>query len=189
MHRWTSLTFGLLFVAAVIGIVLASRLPQAELSVASASPSASAPVPLSSENPVVLDAGVATDAEADSAIRSAFQRLPDGGPVPKLPDAAPKSVELGVVLFQYRGAQNAPTNSRSRQEARAKAEAVIELAKKDFDEAVKLGDPGSLANAGNIPRNVLEPAVEYSVFTLEPGAVHLEALDTPRGFWIVRRLK
>jgi hypothetical protein len=158
---------------------------------ASAPASASAPVPVAvgSENPVAMDAGVAGDAQTDSALKSAFELLPDGGPVPKLPETAPKSVEVGVVLFQYRGAQNAPSNARTRDEAKQKAEQTLQLAQKDFDEAVKLGDPGSLTNAGTIPRNVLEPLVEHIVFSLEPGALHTEPLDTPRGFWIVRRLK
>jgi len=189
MHRWTSLAFGLLFVAAVVGIVLASRLPEPQLAVASASAPASSPPPVSSETPVAVDAGAPDEVESASARKSAFRTLPDGGPVPKLAESAPQSIELGIVLFQYRGAQNASSDSRTRDEAKRKAEQLIELAKEDFDEAVKLGDPGSLASAGTIPRNVLEPVVEYTVFNLEPGALHTEPLDTPRGFWIVRRLK
>lgn len=190
MHRWTSLVFGLLFVAAVAGIVLASRQPAVETSIASASASASAPrPPASTENPVRVEPPEPTDAGVDSANSSAFHVLADGGPVPALSDDAPKRVQLGVVLFQYAGAQGAPTNSRSKDAARSKAQDTIELAKKDFDEAVKLGDPGSLSNAGDIPRNVLEPVIEYTVFRMEPGAVHPEPIDTPRGYWIVRRLK
>ena len=115
--------------------------------------------------------------------------MPDGGNVPKLPDSAPKTVTLGVILFQYKGAQGAARTTRSKEEARKKAEELLPLASKDFDEAVKHGDPGSLSNAGALPRSVLEPAIEYTVFTLASGAVHPEPLDTPRGFWIVRRVK
>lgn len=192
MQRWTSLAFGLLFVAAVMGLVVASQQPKEEpaaavtASASSAAPSASADP---AEDPVAVDAEVPIDAGVESAKSSAFNTLADGGPVPKLPEDAPKSVQLGVVLFQYKGAQGAPSNARSKTSAREKAEGVIELAKKDFDEAVKLGDPGSLVNAGDIPRSVLEPVVEYTVFTMEPGVVHPEPLDTPRGFWIVRRIK
>lgn len=182
--------FGLLFVAAVVGIVMASRQPAVEASIASASASASAPPPSASiENPVRTDPVEPMDAGVDSANSSAFRVLADGGPVPALPDDAPKRVQLGVVLFQYSGAQGAPSNSRTKDAARSKALDTIELAKKDFDEAVKLGDPGSLSNAGDLPRNVLEPVIEYTVFRLEPGEVHPEPLDTPRGYWIVRRLK
>jgi len=184
--------FGLLFVAAVAGIVMASRQPAVESSIASASAAASAssaPPTTSIENPVRTDPVVPSDAGVDSAASSAFHVLADGGPVPALSDDAPKRVQLGVVLFQYKGAQGAPTNSRTKAAARSKAQDTIELAKKDFDEAVKLGDPGSLGNAGDIPRNVLEPVIEYTVFRMEPGAVYPEPLDTPRGYWIVRRLK
>jgi hypothetical protein len=34
---------------------------------------------------------------------------------------------------------------------------------------------------------VLEPEVEWSLFTLAPGEVG-EPVDTPRGYWIPRRL-
>lgn len=191
MHRWTSLVFGLLFVAAMVGLVLASRteVPAgSEYTAASASVSASAAAPAASENPVTVDAGPSVY-EADSAASSAFATLADGGPIPNLPDDAPKQVRLGIILFQYRGAEGAPGSARDKQAARAKAEAAVELAKKDFDEAVKLGDPGSLADAGNLPRSVLEPLLEYTVFTLDVGAMHPKPLDTPRGYWIVRRIK
>ena len=189
MHRWTTLAFGLLFVAAVVGLVFASRLPTAETTVASASASVSAPAAKASENPVPVDAGPPDDASAGSAQSSAYTTLPDGGPVPALPETAPKSVQLGVVLFQYKGAQGAPSDARSKQAALTKAEQALALAQKDFDEAVKLGDPGSQANAGSIPRGVLEPLIEHTVFLLDPASVHPLPLDTPRGFWIVRRLK
>ena len=182
--------FGLLFVAAIAGIVMASREPAVESPVASASASAAVPSPPpKTENPVRADPVEPMDAGVDSAASSAFHMLADGGPVPALSDDAPKRVQLGVVLFQYKGAEGAPTNSRTKAAARSKAHDTIELAKKDFDEAVKLGDPGSLGNAGEIPRNVLEPVIEYTVFRMDPGAVYPEPIDTPRGYWIVRRLK
>jgi parvulin-like peptidyl-prolyl isomerase len=43
-------------------------------------------------------------------------------------------------------------------------------------------------DAGTIPRGVLEPTVEYALFTLKPGDVS-DPIDTPRGFWIVRRIE
>lgn len=189
MQRWTSLAFGLLFVAAIVGLLFTGHTP--EPTVASAAPSASSPPapPPSSADPVAVDALTPVDAGADSAESSAFSKLPDGGEVPKLPDSAPKTVTLGVVLFQYRGSQGAARSARTKEEARKKAMDALPLAGKDFDEAVKHGDPGSLTNAGALPRNVLEPAIEYTVFTLKPGELYPEPLDTPRGFWIVRRVK
>jgi parvulin-like peptidyl-prolyl isomerase len=189
MHRWTPLVFGLLFVAAIIGILLPSRRPVAELAVASASASASSAPPTASENPVPVDAGLDTEEASEPARSSAFTKLPDGGAIPPLPEGTPKRVQFGVVLFQYKGAQGASSSTRSKGAALAKAKQALIAAQKDFDEAVKLGDPGSHANAGGIPRGVLEPLIEHHVFRLEPGAVYPEPLDTPRGFWIVRRVK
>lgn len=181
--------FGLLFVAALAGILLASRQPVAEPAVASASASASVAPPAASENPVALDAGTDDEDTPKSADSSEYDKLPDGGTLPPLADSAPKRVQLGVVLFQYQGAQGAAASARSKEAALAKAQQALLVAQKDFDEAVKLGDPGSQANAGGIPRGVLEPLIEYRVFGLEPSTLYPEPLDTPRGYWIVRRIK
>jgi hypothetical protein len=117
--------------------------------------------------------------------------LPEGDEWPsdagKLPADAPSTVGFGVILFTYKGAQGAPANARPKEEARALAKGIVEAAQKDFAEAVKKGDHGSTADAGHIPRGVLEPDVETALFKLEKGAVNPEPLDTPRGFWVVRR--
>jgi hypothetical protein len=105
-----------------------------------------------------------------------------------LPANAPKLVRFGVILVQYRGAQGAGQGARSRDEAAALARTLAEAAKTDFKAQVVKGDPGSLDDAGRIPRGVLEPGAELVLFTLEKGAVS-EPLDTPRGFWIVKRLE
>jgi len=34
---------------------------------------------------------------------------------------------------------------------------------------------------------VLEPSVEYAVFRLKKGEVSDVPIDTPRGFWVVKR--
>jgi hypothetical protein len=103
-----------------------------------------------------------------------------------LPATAPKTVRFGVVLIQYRGAQFAPEGARSRAEALELVRSLHEIARRDFRAAVKQGDPGSTDDAGRIARNILEPQLEYELFTLAPGAVS-EPLDTPRGYWIARR--
>jgi len=112
----------------------------------------------------------------------------DGGGKP-LPAGAPATVSFGVVLFTYQGVQFAPTGARTKEEALEKAKGVVEDAKKDFAEAVKKGDRGSTADAGRIPRGVLEPELELVLFTLDKGAVHPEPIDTPRGYWVVRRVE
>ncbi len=113
--------------------------------------------------------------------------IPDGGKLPELSDA-PKSVRFGVVLLQFKGAQGAKSDARSYDEAKAKAAELAALAREDFAAAVKAGDRGSTENAGRMYRNILEPAPEAALFSLEKGAVS-DPIDTPRGIWIVKRLK
>jgi len=91
------------------------------------------------------------------------------------------------VQFTYQGAQFAGSDARSKELSRQKAEATLELAKHDFAAAVAKGDRGSTADAGRIPRGVLEPPIEYVLFTLDKRTVYPMVIDTPRGYWIVRR--
>lgn len=104
-----------------------------------------------------------------------------------LPKDAPKEVRFGVILVQYRGAEQAPGNALTKDAALAKANGLVAEARQSFDEAVKKGDRGSTADAGTMPRGVLEPTLEYALFTLKKGEVYGSPLDTARGFWILRR--
>jgi hypothetical protein len=114
-------------------------------------------------------------------------RLLDGTPPPALGPDAPKSARFGVVLVQYRGAQRAPANARSKQEALAMAQSLAELARNDFKAAVEKGDGGSAENLGRIGAGVLEPAPNYILFSLPPAGVG-GPVDTPTGYWIIRNL-
>ncbi|HEY4104989.1 MAG TPA: peptidylprolyl isomerase [Polyangiaceae bacterium] len=120
-------------------------------------------------------------------VTEGFETFPDGGKVPELPNSAPAEVSFGVVQFTYQGAQFAGSDARSKEQARQKAESALELAKHDFAAAVAKGDRGSTADAGRIPRGVLEPPIEYVLFMLDKGTVDPMVVDTPRGFWILRR--
>lgn len=195
MQRTTSVTVGLLFVAAVAAVAVLGLRPKREpepasapktsasvhaVASSSAAPSGSA-VP--SSGPADLDAGVT----GDPMVTEGFENFPDGGKVPELPASAPARVGFGAVIFSYRGAQNAASDARTKEEARKKAAETIELAQKDFAAAVAKGDKGSTTDAGRLPRGVIEPPIEYVLFTLEKGKVHLEPIDTPRGYWVVRR--
>jgi parvulin-like peptidyl-prolyl isomerase len=113
--------------------------------------------------------------------------LPDGRQIPPLPADAPKAVHFGVVLVTYRGAEGSPSDARTKEAALAKAKELLPDAHRDFGEAVKKGDRGSTAQAGSMPRGVLEPGIEYVLFTLKKGEVYGEPIDTPRGYWILRR--
>jgi hypothetical protein len=153
------------------------RVPeQASTSLATPVPSASAPVRLpDTTSPAEL---VAASASAPTDDRLA----------PPLPEGAPGSVSFGVVLVAYRGAEGAPSGARSKEEALRKARELVQVARTaGFETAVGQGDRGSTPDAGKMPRGVLEASVEYSLFTLKIGEVYGEPVDTPRGFWVLRR--
>lgn len=103
-----------------------------------------------------------------------------------LPSGAPRTVKLGVVLVQYQGAEGASSAARPKRDALAYAEKLATDAKSDWRGAVKSGDSGSSEDIGRIPRGVLDPATEVAVFSLAPGEIS-GVLDTPRGYWIVKR--
>lgn len=133
--------------------------------------------------PIVLASPVSSNGLRDYSV------LPDGRPVPELPATAPKSCGFGAILFTYDGVQLAPRHPRSKSDALELARRLIPEAELDFPETVKKGDPGSLAEAGSIARGVLERSIEYQLFTLEKGKVYPEPIETPRGFWIMRRTR
>jgi hypothetical protein len=133
---------------------------------------------------LALDGGLPEDLEL--SFDAGFE-MPDGGTVPELSDA-PKSVRFGVVLIQYAGAEGAGPKTRSPDDAKALADELAAMAKEDWEGAVKKGDPGSAEDAGRMFRNILEPAPEAVLFSLEEGEVS-QPVDTPRGLWIVKRLK
>lgn len=188
MQRSKTIAVGLLVVVAIAIAVVVSRSSKPKVSSArpsaSAAPSASValPLPPPSASAAVLD--LSEPGEGDSV---GFDILPDGKKAPPLPASAPQTVSFGVVVFSYAGAESAGSGARTKEQAREKAEAVLADAKTDFAKAVARGDRGSTASAGRVPRGVLEPAAEYVLFTLPKGEVAPAPVDTPRGYWVVRR--
>lgn len=185
MQRWTSVVVGVLSSAALVAAMYKAGAPASRGAMPTPSASASAP-PLTSAAPAPSGSAGEEDLAGPSLL-PVPEEIGDGGK--PLPANAPATVSFGVVLFTYQGVQFAPTGARSKQEALEKAKAVVEDASKDFAEAVKKGDRGSTADAGRIPRGVLEPEIESVLFSLDKGAVHPEPIDTPRGFWVVRRIE
>ncbi|MCC6527563.1 MAG: peptidyl-prolyl cis-trans isomerase [Polyangiaceae bacterium] len=188
MGKVSSLLLALLVLGTVVAV--AWRRPPGTTAVARAEPDAGvaadgpAAAPPGSASPAAEDdAGTGPDVEPTNDAGGA---LPDGSKVPGLPGEAPKQVGLGVVLVRYAGAEGARPGTRSKQEAATLAAELAELAKTDFKAAVQKGDKGSAEQAGSLPRGVLEPGPEYVLFTLAKGAVG-GPIDTPTGFWIVRR--
>lgn len=142
------------------------------------------------EAPADGPAAKATDNAAPAPAISADapgNELPPG--VSPLPEGAPATVTFGVILVGYRGAEGVPENAQPKPAALDRAKTLLGQARTDFAAAAAQGDPGSTADAGRLPRGVLEPAVEYALFTLQPGGVSAEPIDTPRGYWIVKRLQ
>jgi PPIC-type PPIASE domain len=118
--------------------------------------------------------------------------LLDGVAVPPLPLNVPREVRFGVVLVSYAGAQvnttAGPPPVRLRAEARSLAEKLAATAQQDFHAAVQQGDAGSTDDLGHVKLGILEPAPEYVLFTLPVDGVG-GPVETPRGFWIVKRLE
>ncbi len=132
------------------------------------------------------EAGAATPLPAmDGGLSLSSSLFGDGGAIPS---TAPRTVKLGVVLVQFVGAEGAPSSARSKADAQKHALGIAEAAREDWKAAVKGGDPGSAEDIGRIPRGVLEHATEVVVFSLAKGDVS-EPLETPRGYWIVKRLE
>lgn len=153
--------------------------------IASAAPSAEAPTA-----PVAAEPTVAFEGDAGPALIG-FEHVGDAGlgdlPSLDLPASASKSVRFGVILIAHSAAQGAAPGARNKAAAQELAARLAEQAKTDFKAAVAAGDTGSMEDAGRIGRGVLEPESEMVLFQLEAGAVS-SPIDTPRGFWIVKRL-
>ncbi len=105
-----------------------------------------------------------------------------------MPTGAPRTVRLGVVLVQYAGAEGAPSSARAKPDALKHAVELAEQAKGDWKAAVKAGDSGSSEDIGRIPRGVLDRTTELTVLSLDKDALS-EPLDTPRGYWVVKRIE
>jgi hypothetical protein len=105
-----------------------------------------------------------------------------------MPTGAPRTVRLGVVLVQFAGAEGAPSSARAKPDALKHAVELAEQAKGNWKAAVKAGDSGSSEDIGRIPRGVLDRATELAVFSLDKDGLS-EPLETPRGYWVVKRIE
>ena len=201
MQRWTTPLVGLAAVILVVWLVARN---------------VRAPAPVGHE-PAAHSIGDASDAGIDAEAQTNPDRMGEGGPllltdllpahadwdgsagtslfdglpVPPLPLNAPRQVRFAVVLISYADAQpsaSAHPAPRSRPEAKIVAEKLLATAQKDFHEAVVEGDPGSSEDVGRVKVGILEPAAEYVLFTLPVDGVG-GPVETPRGYWIVKRLE
>jgi hypothetical protein len=189
MQRWLSVLLGcgVLVVAVLLaanGVPARHRASAADAAIGDAEAEAAPLVAIEAAAPEAAAPPSSATAGLQGPLAPGFH-MPDGTPVPPLPDK-PTRVHFGVVLVTYAGVQGAPDHPRTKREAREIAEKLAVDAKADFHGAVARGDNGSVDDAGSMPRGVLEPAVEYAIFTLPVGSVS-DPLETPRGYWIVKR--
>lgn len=205
MQRWVTALVGLAVVVLAIWVVAhgfqppkaighdpnpspASSAQDGGAALSVAGDGGSAPLLEGDAGPLLLDdllGGPRMDAGAGAVML-------DGTPVPPLPLTVPRSVRFGVVLVSYAGAQPSAGGgsrpaTRSKADALALAQKLLQTAQTDFHAAVQQGDGGSSDDVGRVKLGVLEPAPEYVLFTLGVDAVG-GPVDTPRGFWIVKRL-
>ncbi len=193
MERQRTIGFGALFVVVVVVAWLWTRISSSPAPAAAAATAAPASATVVAPTPspsaiATLEAAVEGALTPEAPVSEGFDVLADGRKAPPLPDSAPQVVTFGVVVFSYQGAQFAAPGSRTKEQAKQKAMAAIAEAKRDFHAAVARGDHGSTAAAGRMPRGMLEPAAEYVLFSLGKGEVASEPVDTPRGYWVIRRI-
>ena len=190
VERWISIGVGTAVVAGVGWLTLqqgSGHAPRKDPSAgdggASTSASASSAGVINNPTVILADAGPAIGID-DAGLSMSL--LGDASLL-GLPTSAPRTVHIGVVLVTYVGAEGASSNARTKAEALAVAQRLHEDAKTDFKKAVKEGDSGSAEDVGRIPRGVLDPHSEVAVFSLAASEIS-EILETPKGYWIVKRL-
>ncbi len=190
MQRWVSILLGaaVVVLAAWLSFANMKQRKDVKLMFDAAGVMGSAPALSFDAGSLLDDLPVFSGPDTRSDAGGIGNRMPDGTPVPPLPDHAPKSVRFGVVLVQYTGSEGAAPTARSKRDALDLGIKLAGDARSDFHGAVRRGDDGSTDDAGRIQRGILELAVEYFLFTLPTGQVS-DPIDTPRGFWIVKRLE
>jgi hypothetical protein len=195
MDRQRTIGLAALFLILVVVVTLWTRIPRDQPAPAPTASAKTAPIAsvVAPPTPSASAAPAASEAAADSApsdelASEGFDILLDGRKAPPVPASAPQEVTFGVVVFAYQGAQFAQPGARTKEQAKEKAVLAAAEAKHDFSAAVAKGDHGSTSNAGRMPRGMLEGAAEYVLFTLGKGEVASEPVDTPRGYWVLRRI-
>jgi hypothetical protein len=186
-QRWASILAGaaVLFVVSWMTLEATSPSRAIKKDLDAAAPTSSASVTAASRP---TDSG-ADEPDAGLSLTSLGTGLGTSfgfGDASVMPSGAPRHVKIGVVLLTFAGAEGAPPTARSKREALAMAERLGQDARSDFHHAVTGGDPGSADDIGRLPRGVLDPRTEVAVFALSTGEVS-DVLETPRGYWIVKR--
>src|SRR5580658_3882262 len=198
MPRWLTIVIGVSAVALAIGITAKTfRAPNAAPSIAnrpnSGADNSGGALPSLPGGHALVPQGDPSDRPSDDSRSDAGTgAFAEGAPVPPLPLNAPRQVRFGVVLVSYAGAQDdvngGHASHRSRNDARALAGKLAATAAQDFHSAVQQGDPGSADDVGTVKQGILEPGAEYVLFSLPVEGIG-GPVDTPRGYWVVKRLE
>jgi hypothetical protein len=116
-------------------------------------------------------------------------------PQPAQPQAgAPQQIRASHILVMYRGSMRAPaTITRTRDEARARAQEALNRARRGEDFARLAGEfsdePGAAARGGDLNRfghgSMVAP-FEQAAFALRVGQIS-DIVETPFGFHVIKR--
>ena len=115
------------------------------------------------------------------------QPVPPEAPAP-LPIVAapepgdPSSFRIGVVIYSFENGK------RSKAMAKALADKSMQTAGTDFTAAVKAGDQDSDADYGTFSARSFDTELEASIVAIPVGRVG-GPIETPRSYWIVKRIK
>lgn len=110
------------------------------------------------------------------------------------PSAGPATIAASHVLVMHRGSERVPpTVTRTRDEARARAEDVLRRARGGQDFAALArefsDEPGAASSGGslgNFARGAMVPPFEQAAFALSVGQIS-DIVETPFGFHVIKR--